>query len=58
MYGKFYNGVKSKKESKTEVEEMNQQQRMRIMADVTRNIKAKGRIEAKNGWWVSERLGC
>ena len=37
-------------------EEMKQQQRMKIMTGVQRNIKATGRMDANNSWWVSELL--
>ena len=40
-----------------QTEEENQQQRMRIMKEVTRNIRAKGRKYANSSWWVSEFSG-
>ena len=46
------------KESKTEVEGMRQQQRMKIMADVTRKTEAKDRMDANNSWWVSGLLAA
>ena len=42
----------------TEKEEMKQQQRMKGMKDMTRKIKAKGRMDANNSWWVSEFLAA
>ena len=42
----------------TEKEEMKQQQRMKAMRDMIRKIKAKGRLGAKNSWWVSELLAA
>ena len=38
-------------ESQTEKEEMRQQQMIKIMTDMTRTIKSKGRMDAKNSWW-------
>ena len=38
-----------------EEEEMRQQQRMKVMTDMTRKIKPKGRMDARNSWWVSEQ---
>ena len=43
--GKACRKVKLKKE------EMRQQQRMKIMTDMIRTIKSKGRMGAKNSWW-------
>ena len=48
----------SKQEELTEEEEMKQQQRMVIMKDVMRKIRSKGRMDAKNRWWVSELLAA
>ena len=42
---------KGMQESQTEKEEMRQQQRMKIMTDMIRTIKSKGRMGAKNSWW-------
>ena len=39
-------------------EEMRQQQRMKVMTDMTRKIKPKGRMDARNSWWVSELLAA
>ena len=38
-------------ESHNEKKEMRQQQRMKIRTDMTRKIKSKGRMDAKNSWW-------
>ena len=38
-------------ESQTEKEEMRQQQMIKIMTDMIRTIKSKGRMDAKNRWW-------
>ena len=38
---------------KTEEEERRQQQRMKTMTDMVRKMKAKGRMDAYNSWWVS-----
>ena len=44
-------------ESQTEKKEMRQQQRMKVMTDMTRKIKkTKGRMYANNSWWASELL--
>ena len=37
-------------ESQTEKEEMRQQQRMKTRSDMTRKIKAIGRMEPNNSW--------
>ena len=33
---------------------MRQQQRMKSMTDTMRKIRAKGRVDANNIWWVSD----
>ena len=43
-------------EGQTEREEMRQQQRMKVMKDMTRKIRAKGRMDANHSRWVSELL--
>ena len=43
-------------ESQTEKGEMKQQQRMKVMRDMTRKIKSKDRIDANNSWCESELL--
>ena len=48
--------LQSKQEESTEEEEMKQQQRMAIMKDLIKNIRSKGRMDAKNRWWVAELL--
>ena len=35
---------------------MKQQQRVAIMKDLMKKIRSKGRMDAKNRWWVSEIL--
>ena len=45
-------------EDSTEEEEMKRQQRMKVMKDMTKNIKAKGKMDANNSWWVSELLAA
>ena len=45
-------------ESQTEEEEMRQQQRMKVMTDMTKNVKSKGRLDANNSWRVSELLAA
>ena len=48
--------LQSKQEELTEEEEMKQQQRMAVMKDLIKKIRSKGRMDAKNRWWVSELL--
>ena len=45
-------------EGSTQEEEMKQQQRMKVMKDTTRQIRAKGRMDANSSWWVSELLAA
>ena len=35
---------------------MRQQQRMKVMKDLTKKIRAKGRMDANHSWWDSELL--
>ena len=42
----------------TEEEGLKQQQRMNSMTDTTRKIKAKGRMDANNSWWVTDLLAA
>ena len=42
----------------TEEEEMLQQERMVIMRDLIKKIRSKGRVDAKNRWWVTELLAA
>ena len=37
-------------------EGIKQQQSVKFMEDMMRKIKAKGRMDANNSWWVSEML--
>ena len=34
--------------------EMRRQQRMKVMKDMTKKIRSKGRMDAENRWWVAE----
>ena len=43
-------------EGQTEKEEMRQQQRMKVMKDMTKKIRSKGRVDVNNSWWVSALL--
>ena len=45
-------------ESQTEKEEMRQQQKMKVMKDMTKKIWSKGSMDANNSWWVSELLAA
>ena len=45
-------------EGSTEEEEMKQQQRIEVMKDMTSQIRAKGRLDANNSWWVREQLAA
>ena len=38
-------------------EEMKQQQSMKIMKDLIKKIRSKGRMDAENRWWVTELAG-
>ena len=40
----------------TEGEEMKRQQRRKVMKDMTKKIRLKGRMDADNRWWVGGRL--
>ena len=48
----------SKQAESTEEEEMKQQQRMKIMKDLTRKIRSKGRMDGESRWWVTELLAA
>ena len=48
----------SKQDVSTEVAEMKQQRRMKIMRDLTRKIRSKGRMDAESRWWVTELLAA
>ena len=37
---------------------MKQQQRMKVMKDMTRKIRAKDRMDASSSWWVSELVAA
>ena len=50
--------VQSMQEGSTEEEEMKQQQRMKVMKDMTTKIRAKVRLCANTSWWVSELLAA
>ena len=47
---------KATRRRSTEEEEIKQQQRMTVMKDLTNKIRSKGRMDAKNRWWVAELL--
>ena len=40
----------------TEEKEVRQQTRMEVMKRMVRRMRAKGRMDAHNRWWVSELL--
>ena len=50
--------LQSKQEVSTEVEKMKQQQRMKIIKDLTRKIISKGRMDGESRWWVTELLAA
>ena len=50
--------MKGMQESQTEKEDMRQQQRMKVMKDMTRKIKSKGSMDANSSWSVSELLAA
>ena len=43
-------------EGHTEKEEMRQQQRGKVMKDMTKKIRAKERMDGNHSWWVCELL--
>ena len=45
-------------EGQTEKGEMRQQQRLKVMEEMTKKIRSKGRMDANNSWWVSELLAA
>ena len=47
---------KGMQESRPEKEEMRQQQRMKIMTDMARKNKSRGRMDANNSWWAGPKL--
>ena len=42
----------------TEEEEMKRQRRMKIMKDMTKKIRSRGRMDAESRWWVAELLAA
>ena len=50
--------LQRRQEESAEEEEMTQQIKMKIMKDVTKKIRSKGRMDAKNRWWVTELLAA
>ena len=50
--------LQSVHEGSTEGEEMKWQRRMKVMKDMTKKIRSKGRIDAENRWWVTELLAA
>ena len=44
--------------SSTEGEEMKQQQRRKVMKDMTKKMRSKERTDAENRWWVAELLAA
>ena len=46
-------------EDSTQEEEMRRQKkRTKVMKDMTRKIRSKGRMDAENGWWVVDLLAA
>ena len=45
-------------EDSAEEEEMKRQQRTKVMKDMTKKIRSKGRMDAENRWWVAELLAA
>ena len=50
--------LQSKQEESTEGEETKQQQRRKIMTDLTRKIRSEGRMDAESRWRVSDLLAA
>ena len=46
----------SKQDESTEEEEMQQQQILAVMKDLIKKVRSKGRMDARNRWWVTEIL--
>ena len=46
--------LQSKQEESAEEEEMKQQQRMKIVKELRKKIRSKGRMDAESRWCVSE----
>ena len=42
----------------TEKEEMREQQRMKVMKDMTRKIRSKGSMDANDSWWFGGLLAA
>ena len=47
----------SMREDSTEIEKR-RQQRVKVMKDMTKRIRSKGRVDAQNRWWVAELLAA
>ena len=45
-------------EDSTEEEDMRRQERMKVMKDMMKKIRSKGRMDAENRWWVAELLAA
>ena len=39
-------------------EEMRRQKKTKVMRDMTRKIRSKGRMDAENRWWVADLLAA
>ena len=50
--------LQSKREELAGEEEMKQQQKMKIMKNLTKKIRPKGRMDAESKWWVTELLAA
>ena len=51
-------GRAAKHEDSTEGQEMKRQERMKVMKDMTKQIRSKGRMDAENRWWFAELLAA
>ena len=54
LFREYLQRLQSKQEDPVEEEEMNQQQRIKIMEDLTKKIRSKGRMDAESQWWVTD----
>ena len=50
--------LQSMNEDCTEEEEMRSQQRMKLMKDITKKIRSRGWMDAKNRWWFADLLAA
>ena len=52
----FLQRLQSRQDESAEEEEMKQQKRINFMKDLTKKIRSKGRMDAKNRWWALREM--